>query len=416
VYGEGQRRPLTEHRRRAVDRLCGRLWREGHRLLAVAYQTADGMAAMMTGSSLTLAGFLVFDDPPKVGVADTLRRLTARGVRTVIITGDAAPAAAALCESIGLPAGRPVTGAQTDRLDESALTALCADTVVFAEVDPVQKARVIRALRGRGHTVGYLGDGINDVAPLRAADVGICVAGGIGVARQAADVVLLGDDLAVLERGLVEGRRATVNASKYLKATLSSNLGNVFSLLLAGAFLPFLPMLPIQLLSQNLCYDLVQLALPFDRTDPEQLQRPHRWSPRDLIGFITCFGLLSSLFDIATFALLGRHLAAADPASRALFHTGWFVGNLLTQILAVQVIRTARVPILGSRASTTFTLATVAGCGLAVLIPHSPAAALLGLRPLPPAVLVALIVVGAGYLVSLQGAKVLYRRATGRWL
>jgi Mg2+-importing ATPase len=406
---------LTPARRALVDQVCRRLWRDGRRLLAVCYRTGDDTSRFVD-AGMILVGFLVFTDPAKPGTAETVAQLAACGVRTVVVTGDATQAAVAVAAGIGLPAGRPATGAAIDLLDDDALAALVATTPVFAEVNPLQKARIVRALRARGHTVGYLGDGVNDTPALRAADVGICVAGAVGVARQAADAVMLDKDLRVIENAVVEGRRATLNATKYLKATLSANLGNVLSVLVAGVFLPFLPMLPVQLLAQNLCYDLTQLAVPFDRADPDQLRRPQRWSHRDLVGFIACFALVGSVFDLATFWLLGHDLDDATSGGQSLFHTGWFVQGLVTQTLAVCVIRTAAVPLLRSRPTRPLALATLAGCLAAVLIPYTPAAVRLGFHPLPPAVLAALAVIVVAYLVSLEVAKGFYRRVTGRWL
>ena len=274
----------------------------------------------------------------------------------------------------------------------------------------------MRALRARGHVVGYLGDGVNDTPALRAADVGLAVPEAAGVARQAADAILLGKDLRILHGGVTEARHATLNATKYLKATVSANLGNVLSILAAGAFLPFLPMLPLQILVQNLGYDLAQLTLPLDHADPGQLTRPHRWSARDLTCFIACFAPLSSAFDLITFQLL-QHLHTAGTIShQMMFHAGWFTESLLTQILAVLVIRTGRVPLLQSRPAAAVSLACLAGCGLAIALPYTPAGTWLGLAPVPPATLALLLLTTAAYLTALQAAKTAYHRATGRWL
>jgi Mg2+-importing ATPase len=339
--------------------------------------------------------------------------LAVQGVRTVVVTGDAGDVATAVCRAVGIAPGQPVLGSLIDRLDEPALADLAATTTVFVEVDPLHKARIVRALQRGGHVVGYRGDGINDTPALHAADIGLAVRGAAGVARQAADAVLLDKDLAILHRAVPTARHATLNATKYLKATLSANLGNVLSLLVAGAFLPFLPMLPLQFLIQNLGYDLAQLTLPTDHVDTVQLTRPHRWNTRDLASFSVCFAILSSGFDLATFWLLHRYWSTDGPA---LFRTGWFIANLSTQLIAILVFRTQRAPLIQSRPSRSVALAVLAGCALAVALPYTSWGASLQLQPPPWALLGALGAVAACYLATLQLAKMGYCALTGRWL
>jgi P-type Mg2+ transporter len=412
--------PLTPALRTQVELVCQRMWGNGLRLLAVAYREVDEDpdAAPDGGweTGLTLVGLLGFTDPPKPGAAQAMHGLADQGVRTVILTGDAPTTATTLCTAAGIPPGTPVTGTDLDRLDDAALVELAAATTVFAEVDPLHKARIVRALRAAGHVVGYLGDGINDTPALRAADIGLAVPEAVGVARQAADAVLLDKDLRILHAGVTAARHAAINATKYLNATLSANLGNVLSVLAASAFLPFLPMLPLQLLVQNLAYDAAQLTLPLDHADPEQLRRPHRWSTRDLTTFIACFAPISSAFDLVTFWLL-QHLSTASAGSQqVLFHTGWFIEGLLTQILAVLVIRTGRIPVLHSRPAATVGIAAAGGCALALVLPTTSAGARLGLQPLPVDLLGALLLTVVAYLATAQTAKAAYRRVTGRWL
>ena len=338
--------PLTGALRAQASQVTQNMWNDGLRLLAVAYRSIDDYPGDPPGAEtetgLTLAGFLGFTDPPKPAAAQAIKRLAGQGVRTIIVTGDAAGAAVALCRATALPPGELVTGADTARLDDRALAALAERTTIFAEASPLHKARIVRALRQSGHVVGYLGDGINDTPALRAADIGLAVPEAADVARQASDAILLDKDLRILRNDVTAARHATLNATKYLKATVSANLGNVLSILAASAFLPFLPMLPLQILVQNLVYDIAQLTLPLDHADQEQLTRPHRWSGRDLTIFIACFAPLSTAFDLVTFALL-QHLPAASAAShQMLFHAGWFTESLLTQTLAILVIRTGR--------------------------------------------------------------------------
>ena len=418
----GGEQPLSGALRAQAGQITQQLWNDGMRLLAVAYRTIGEEPGAESGTGwetgLTLAGFLGFTDPPKPAAAQAIQRLAGHGVRTVILTGDETGAAVALCQAAGIPAGEPVTGTGTAQLGDDALAALAGRTTVFAEADPLHKARIVRALRARGHIVGFLGDGINDTPALRAADVGLAVPEAAGVARQAADAILLGKDLRILHGGVAEARHATLNATKYLKATVSANLGNVLSILAASAFLPFLPMLPLQILVQNLGYDLAQLTLPLDHADPGQLTRPHRWSARDLTVFIACFAPLSSAFDLITFAFLQHlHTLGTSTAShQMLFHAGWFTESLLTQILAVLVIRTGRVPLLHNRPAAALGLACLAGCATAVALPYTPAGTWLGLAPLPPTPLAVVLLTVAAYLTALQAAKAAYQRATGRWL
>ena len=414
----GGEQPFSGTLRAQAEHVTQHLWNDGLRLLAVAYRSIDEEPDAEPGTGwetgLTLAGFLGFTDPPKPAAAQAIQRLAGQGVRTVILTGDAAGATIALCQSAGISPGEPVTG--TASLSDDALAALAGHTIVFAEASPLDKARIVRALRARGHVVGYLGDGINDTPALRAADIGLAVPEAAGVARQAADAILLGKDLDILPGGITAARHATLNATKYLKATVSANLGNVLSILAASAFLPFLPMLPLQLLVQNLGYDLAQLTLPLDHADPGQLTRPHRWSTRDLTIFIACFAPLSSAFDLITFQLL-QHLHAPGTASHQMvFQAGWFTESLLSQVLAVLVIRTGRVPLLQSRPAAAVGFACLGGGALAIALPFTPAGTWLGLAPVPFTTLAVLLLTVAAYLTALQAAKVAYHLATGRWL
>jgi P-type Mg2+ transporter len=412
--------PLTDADRERLAALCAGWWADGRRLLAIAYRSIDpdDDAVIDPGweTELTLIGFCGFTDPAKPGVAEAIDDLAGHGVRTVIVTGDATDVALALCTGSGITAGTPITGTDIDTLDEATLTAIAAQTTVFSEVNPLHKARIVRALRAGGHVVGFLGDGVNDTAALRAADIGLAVTDAVPVARYAADAVLLDKDLRVLADGVVAARHATLNATKYLKATLSANLGNVLSVLYAAIALPFLPMLPLQLLVQNVCYDLVQLTLPFDRTDPEQLRTPQQWSSRDLLIFVACFAPLSSVFDVATFALLGHLMNLHSAAGQVAFHTGWFIESLLTQILAVHVIRTGRIPLLRSCAAAAVVLAAVAGCALALAMPATGIGARLGFTPLHAYAVAGIGMTVLAYLVALQAGKVVYRRFTRRWL
>lgn len=408
----GAHRPLTDADRARIDRLCTNLRRHGYRLLALAYH-ADSPLADEPG--MVLVGILAFHDPPRPDAAAALAALADLGVRTVMVTGDAAGTAAALATQLGIPHLPVVTGSVIDSLDDAHLADLTATASVFAEVDPLQKARIVRVLRATGRTVGYLADGINDTAALRAADVGISFAHTTPLARHAADAILLDAHLTRLVPAIRAARHATLNATKYLKATLAANLSNLLSMLAAALLLPFAPMLPTQILAQNLVYDLAQLTLPTDRVAPDQTRRPHRWSTRDLARFMCCFAPLSSLFDLATFWALW-HLFAAHTNDQALFSTGWFLEGLLTQAIATHILRTPQLPRRDHRPARSLALATLTACAIALALPYSPLAAALTLTPPPATFYLFLAVVTPTYLTVLHVAKTVYRRSTHHWL
>ena len=348
-----------------------------------------------------------------------------------VLTGDNERVARAVCGQVGLDAGRVVCGEQLEALDDDALAGLVREVTVFAKLSPAQKARVVRLLRQAGHCVGYLGDGINDAAAMRAADVGVSVDTAVDVAREAASVVLLEKDLGVLEQGVLEGRRTYANMIKYIKMTASSNFGNMFSVLAASAFLPFLPMESIHLILLNLIYDLCCTAMSWDRVDPEFLRQPRRWSASGISRFMLWLGPTSSVFDIAAYLLLyfvvcplftGGVLyhGLADPAARALyvsvFQTGWFVESMWTQTLVIHMLRTSRLPFVQSRASAPVAALTAAGIALVTALPFSPLAPALDFTPLPPVYFLFLAALLLGYMALVTGAKALFVRRYGELL
>ncbi|MGA8116667.1 MAG: magnesium-translocating P-type ATPase [Actinocatenispora sp.] len=412
IRSEGRDIPADEAHQDRLDGLCRRLRRTGHRVQAIAFRPGTETAP---NSTLVLLGILAFLDPPRPGASAALAALQRRNVRTVMVTGDSVDAATGLCAELGIPADTPVTGTALDHLDDRALTATTARTAVFAEVDPLQKARIVRAFRAAGHTVGYLADGINDTPALRAADVGISLTTATAVARHAADAVLLDANLDALEVAVVTSRHAILNATKYLKATLTANFSTVLSMLAAAIVLPFPPMLPTQMLAQNLIYDLAALTLPADRVDPEQLDQPHRWSISDLVRFMCWFAPLSTLFDLVTFWVL-LHVFHAGPGHEELFATGWFLECLLTQVLGLIVIRTRRLPLLRGRPAALLTAATLIACGLILAIPRTALAETVGLAAPPTSLYLFLALVTPAYLVALQLMKMMYSRVTHRWL
>ncbi|MFE2994662.1 magnesium-translocating P-type ATPase [Nocardia sp. NPDC059246] len=387
----------------AATAALGAEFAAGHRVVAVATRPAPGRTSLTAAdeTGLRLAGFLVFLDPPKASAREAISRLATLGVAVKVITGDHPTVAARVCEQLGLPAGDTLSGADLDRLTDAELTGKLATTTVFARIDPEQKARIVRAQRSLGVDVAFLGDGVNDALALHAADVGISVDAATDVAKDAADVVLLEKDLQVLADGVTQGRRVFANTMKYVLMGTSSNFGNMFSAAGASAFLPFLPMLPSQILLNNLLYDSSQLAIPTDNVDAEQLARPARWDIGLIRRFMLVFGPISSVFDFATFGIMLWVFHAGE----ALFHTAWFVESLATQTLVLFVIRTRRTPFFRSHPSVALLTAALAAVGIGALLPVTPLAASLGFQPLPGAFFVALLAMIVVYLALAETAK-----------
>jgi P-type Mg2+ transporter len=384
----------------------------GSRVVAVATRGAVGDDALSVDDEhdLRLAGLLTFVDRPKDDAADALARLRELEVAVKVITGDNDRVAAKVCTDLGLEVLGTLSGSELDRLDDRQLAAVLPDTTIFARVTPEQKSRVIKAQRALGSTLGFMGDGVNDAIALHDADVGISVDQATDVAKDAADVVLLGKDLGILAGGVVEGRRIFANTIKYVLMGTSSNFGNMFSAGGASLFLSFLPMLPTQILLNNLLYDVSEMTIPTDRVDPEQLRRPSRWDTRLIRRFMAFFGPISSIFDFATFAVL---LLVFD-ADAELFRSGWFVESLATQSLAIFAIRTHRVPFFRSRPSVPLTLATLGCVAVGVALPFSPFAGSLGFTALPAGLVAVLAAMIPLYLLLLEiGKLVFYRLGAG---
>ncbi|MBT2471952.1 magnesium-translocating P-type ATPase [Streptomyces sp. ISL-66] len=415
----GREVELTEQLRWHVTRIARDNNRQGLRVLAVATRTMSTPRDTYTVADedqLTLVGFLAFLDPPKADAARALRGLAEKGIAVKVVTGDNELVAARVCADVGLTVGHVVGGTETDVLDDTELRALAARTTVFAKINPVQKARIVRALQADGHTVGFLGDGINDAAALRDADVGISVDTAVDIAKESADIILLEKDLTVLEQGVIQGRTTFGNTIKYIKMTASSNFGNVFSVLVASAFIPFQPMLAIMLLVQNLVYDLAQLATPWDRMDEEYLRVPRNWDAKGIARFMVCVGPISSIFDIAMFVIMWNVFAAGSEAHQALFQSGWFVEGLLSQTLIVHMIRTRKIPFVQSRASWPVMVTTVLAVLTGLYLPFSPLAGSLGFTALPAGYFPWLIGVLLAYCTLTQLLKTVYIRKFGTWL
>jgi Mg2+-importing ATPase len=388
----------------------------GMRMLAVAVKQCPGRAGRYDEDDefgLTLVGFIGFVDPVREGAAEAVRTLREHGVAIKILTGDNEHVAAHVCARIGVPSRRIALGRQIDKASDAELRALVERTSVFAKLTPAHKSRIVAALREGGHAVGFVGDGVNDAPALRLADVGIAADTATDVAKDAADLILLEKDLGVIARGIVEGRRTLGNTLKYVHITASSNFGNVLSVLVASVFLPFLPMLPIQLVAQNLLYDTAQLALPWDRVDAEYLRRPRRWDARGLTRFMLAFGPLSSLFDLMTFVVLWSVFGAGTQP--AMFQTGWFVEGLASQLLIVFVLRVAGPVWKASRPGRPVVIAASAVAIAGLVLPLSGLAGPLGLRALPGSYLLWLGAVLLGYGVAAELTKRVYLRRRPTW-
>ena len=421
---------LTGEVRRGVLALADSLNAKGMRVLALA-RRLDPPAALTSAEEqgMTLIGLLAFLDPPKPTAAAAIRRLTKAGVAVKVLTGDNEKVAAYICGKVGLRTGRVLLGSEIDTMTDEELSAAAEETSVFAKLSPAQKARIVTLLRANGHAVGYMGDGINDAPAMRAADVGISVDTAADVAKEAAGVILLEKDLTVVADGAEEGRRTYVNLMKYIRITASSNFGNVFSVLVASAFLPFLPMLALQLMILNFAYDLSCGAIPWDRADPALLARPAAWDAKGVMRAMFLFGPVSSLFDILTYAILyfaicpaacGAPYSALKEEGRAafamLFRTGWFVESALTQLLALHLLRTDTFS-LENRASLSVFVLT-AGCAIFLtVLPFTPIGAAVDLAPLPDryfAALFGIVVLYAVCVLSVKKIASIFKARTAR--
>ena len=394
--------------RSQLQRLNHDLNDDGLRVIAVAYkelppdQTTYGVR---DERSLSLIGLIAFLDPPKESARQAIAALATSGVMVKVLTGDNAIITSKTCKDVGLPVNGILLGDRVEQLSDAQLFEASLTTTIFAKLTPLQKARVIRVLRHSGTIVGFMGDGINDAAALREADVGISVDTAVDIAKEAADIILLEKNLMVLQAGILEGRRTFGNIVKYIKMGTSSNFGNMFSMLGASALLPFLPMLPVQILVNNLLYDLSQTGIPFDRVDRDYLAKPRQWLVGDIQRFMLAIGPISSLFDYLTFGLMWFVFKANTPAQHALFQTGWFVESLMTQVLIVHIIRTPKIPFLQSRASQPLLLISATVMALALALPFSPVGPGLGLVPLPAAYFAWLALMLGGYCLLTQVVK-----------
>lgn len=382
----GQIVPFTPALLADVQKTTASLNSEGLRVVAVAARDLPPVKetySVADESDLVLIGYIAFLDPPKESTEPALTALRQHGVAVKILTGDNELVTAKICREVGLEVDGMLLGSHVEKMTDEELTVAAEVTTVFAKLSPTHKERIVRVLHDNGHVVGFMGDGINDAPALRAADIGISVDTAVDIAKEAADLILLEKSLMVLEEGVLEGRKTFSNMLKYIKMTASSNFGNVFSVLVASAFLPFLPMLPLHLLVQNLLYDVSQISIPFDNVDKEFLEKPQRWDPAEIGRFMVFFGPISSIFDIGTFALMWYVFGANTADHQTLFQSGWFIEGLLSQTLIVHMIRTRRIPFLQSRASWPLLGMTLVIMCIGIFLPMSPLADYFKLQALP---------------------------------
>lgn len=431
VEYRGEIIPITESIRQEVLAEVGQLNRQGLRVLGVGYKSGlreDYAYAVDDESDMILTGYLAFLDPPKPSAAPAIQALLEHGVRTKILTGDNEKVTQAICEKVGLDVEHMLLGADIDQMTDQELAEVVEKVTVFAKLSPDQKARIILQLKKNGHGVGYMGDGINDAPSMKVADVGISVDTAVDIAKETADVILLDKDLMVLETGIVEGRKVYANMTKYIKMTVSSNFGNIFSLLVASIFLPFLPMAPVHLIVLNLVYDLSCVALPFDNVDQDFLKQPHTWEAKSITRFMVWMGPISSVFDILTFIFLyfiivplvtGHHYVHGSESALQfiiLFQTGWFIESMWSQTMVIHMLRTAKVPFVQSRPAWLVILMTLVAAFFVTSLPYGPLVNILRLAPLGLPYFLFLICIIFLYMFSVTVIKKFYIKKYKEWL
>ena len=414
----GAVRELTPERIATAKAICERMNHQGLRVLAVAHRSFLGKEdnfSVGDERDMVLIGFLAFLDPPKPSAASAIRQLQNYGIEVKVLSGDNDAVVRTVARQVGIT-GKALTGRELEELEGEELRRAVQEASVFSKVTPLQKTQIITLLQEAQHTVGFLGDGINDAAALRQSDIGISVDSAVDIAKESADIILLEKDLMVLGEGVVEGRRTFGNIVKYIKMTASSNFGNMFSVMAASAFLPFLPMMPIHLLVQNLLYDISQTTIPFDRMDTEYLRKPRKWDASGLSRFMIRIGPISSIFDLTTYLLMWYLFQCQSAEMQALFQSGWFVEGLLSQTLIVHMIRTRKIPFIQSRASWPVMAMTFAIMAFGIAIPFTPFGASIGLVALPWSYFPWLAATLTAYCVLTQAIKNRYVKRFNSWL
>lgn len=416
---DGKVHELTDELRKKATTISEQMNKEGMRVLAVAHKSfvdKDRDFAVEDETEMVLIGYLAFLDPPKPSASEAIKQLHEYGVEVKILSGDNDAIVKTIGRQVGIDTAHALTGQEIDKMSDEELSALVVQTTLFSKLTPLQKTRIISLLQGLGNTVGFLGDGINDASALRQSDIGISVDSAVDIAKESADIILLEKDLMVLENGVLEGRKTFGNITKYIKMTASSNFGNMFSVMAASAFLPFLPMMPIHLLIQNLLYDISQTTIPFDRMDPEYLKKPRVWDASDLSRFMIYIGPISSIFDIVTYLVMWNVFGCNSPEHQTLFQSGWFVEGLLSQTLIVHMIRTRKIPFIQSRATWPVMGLTFLIMGIGIAIPFTPFGRSIGLQALPLSYFPWLVGILLSYCVLTQLIKQWYIKKFTRWL
>lgn len=431
VEYKGEIKRLTDEVRQEVLAEVAQLNEQGLRVLGVSYKTdldENDIFSVEDEGDMILTGYLAFLDPPKPSAAPAIKALAEYGVTTKILTGDNEKVTQAVCEKVGLDVERILLGSEIDTMTDQELAQVVETTTVFAKLSPDQKARIILCLKNNGHKVGYMGDGINDAPSMKVSDVGISVDTAVDIAKETADVILLDKDLMVLEKGLVEGRKVYANMTKYIKMTVSSNFGNIFSLLFASIFLPFLPMAPVHLIVLNLIYDLSCIALPFDNVDKEFLKKPRIWEANSIMRFMAWIGPISSVFDIITYMLLyflvvpmilghGYNHGAADAAAFIMvFQTGWFIESMWSQTMVIHMLRSPKLPFIQSRPAFSVVVTTLVAAFFVTSLPYSPLASILKLSQLNGLYFVLLFAIIVLYMLSVTVVKRIYIKKYKEWL
>jgi len=420
VKCDGKIQPLNEQRRKAAMKTYEKHNNQGLRVLAIAEKPLRsfrvGKFGVKDEQDLTLIGFIGFLDPPKESARSAIADLQKSGIKVVVMTGDSLGVASYVCGHVGISHQHALSGQDVSSMDDEALKSAIKECQLFYKLSPAEKERLVRILQESGHTVGYMGDGINDAPPLHQADVGISVDTAVDIAKETANIILLKKDLTVLGEGVIEGRRTFGNVNKYIKLAVSGNFGNMASVLVASVCLPFLPMLPIQILTQNLLADFSVLGLPLDNVDREYLKKPRRWAPRSIISFMIFAGLTSSVFDILCFVTLWFLFGYNTPETIPLFHAGWFVFGSLSQILIIYVARTGKFPFLQSRPSVPLMASTLVVGAAAIFMAFTAFAPSLNMTALPVIFALPLIVLIVGYFLAVQGIKVIYKKLFHHWL
>ena len=422
--------PITEEIRQNILEAVSQLNEQGLRVLGVSqkfYRNASHRFAVEDEYNMILMGYLAFLDPPKPSAAPAIQALKEHGVLTKILTGDNEKVTQTVCERVGLPVDHILLGTDIEEMDDATLAIEAEKTTIFAKLSPEQKARIIRLLKANGHKVGYMGDGINDAPSLKVADVGISVDTAVDIAKEVADVILLDKDLLVLEKGLIEGRKVYANMTKYIKMTVSSNFGNIFSLLFASVFLPFLPMAPVHLIVLNLIYDLSCVALPFDNVDEDFLKEPRAWTAKSITRFMSWLGPTSSIFDIITFAVMffgiapmitgSSYAESTNPAYFLMvFQTGWFIQSMWSQTMVIYMLRSPKLPFIQSKPAFSLLVTSLFALFIVTVLPYTPLAASLKLATLNGMYFLALMLIIISYMLLVTIVKKVYIKKYREWL